>query len=236
VSTEELETAATESVALDGDDITVIREPHDGGNRRRIAWIAGGVVVVLVGIAAVAYAVQDDDPSGAVSAASPTTLAETPDAAAVTTVPKAVDPAPTTAVVLPSSPAAPPVRVPPSAPVAIAPPAGPAVTTPVATTPPPGSPSDLQWTAPASLRIKTGTSVTITVKATNPARGVVTLPTPLSCAPTLDNSGMCVQTTQEIAAGQSASAQWKIDAAGIAPGTYTMNPAGHLRTPDTVTA
>jgi hypothetical protein len=232
--TERVPTADATQI-LPGDDITVVPDRHDGAPRRRATGIIGAVVAVVLIVGVIALATRDDDPNAAVATdASPTPSAETP-AAAPTTVARVDKPIPTTVPVAAAPPAsvAPPVPVPQN-PVVVAPaptvPAAPPTT--IGTAPA----SSIVWTAPASVTVKTGKSTTIAVRAHNPAAGVISLPQPLSCAPTLDNSSMCTAVIQEIAPGQTATASWTVSAVGIAPGNYTLNFAGLLKIPVTVTA
>ena len=44
----------------------------------------------------------------------------------------------------------------------------------------------------------------------------------MSCAPRLDHSEMCPEMVQLVAAGQSASATYTIEASGMAKGHYTL--------------
>jgi hypothetical protein len=174
------------------------------------------------------------------------------------------DDTPTTRVqTQPSQPAAvvplPVSNVPKKLPAAVAPPTAPAATakttpnvvasspasTPNAAAPAPTAapqpqtspPSALQWTAPASISVKHGAKTTIHVTAHNPTKGTITLPNPLSCAPTLDNSGFCVEMAQLVQPGASASATYTIDATNVAPGHYTLAiEGGLLKIPATVTS
>src|SRR4029079_2867586 len=91
--------------------------------------------------------------------------------------------------------------------------------------------SRLTWTAPATLRIASGGSASLAVVAHNPTDGTITLPHPLACTPRLDQGEICTEMAQMIGAGQSASAQYTIDAHGIAPGNYTLKIEGVLTIP-----
>jgi hypothetical protein len=84
--------------------------------------------------------------------------------------------------------------------------------------------------------MKHGTTKTITVSAHNPTDGTITLPMPLSCTPTLDNSGVCEALAQLLGPGQTASATYTIDARTIAPGTYKLMLEGVRTIVVTVTA
>jgi len=86
----------------------------------------------------------------------------------------------------------------------------------------------LTWSAPASMTIASGKTASLSVTAHNGSDGTVTLPHPLSCTPRLDHGEFCAEVVQLIGAGQSASAQYTIDARGIAAGNYTLNIEGVL--------
>jgi hypothetical protein len=73
------------------------------------------------------------------------------------------------------------------------------------------------------------------VSAHNGTDGTVTLPHPLACTPRLDGNGMCTEMAQIINSGASASAQYTIDAHGIAPGHYALRIEGALTIAVTVT-
>lgn len=241
VDVTERETAHLDATqVLPGDDIAVIPGPPDGGNRRRAAWIAGAVAALIVIAGAIALATRDDEPDPVVATDStPTTVAAEPKPPAVANKPKAKKPAPTTPAA--GKPvAAPPQSTPvpasiPSQPVA-APPSVPTPTVAPTTIPAAAPVSVVKWTAPKSVTLKTGTSTVISLSAHNPATGAVSLPRPLSCAPTLDTSEMCPQVIEKIQPGQTAGAQWTVNAVGIAPGKYTLNFAGILNIPVTVTS
>jgi hypothetical protein len=96
--------------------------------------------------------------------------------------------------------------------------------------------SALTWTAPGALTIAAEHSGPLSVTAHNPTDGTVTLSHPLACTPRLDHSEMCPEMVQLIPAGGSASAQYTIDAHGIAPGHYVLKIEGVLSVPVTVTA
>lgn len=93
----------------------------------------------------------------------------------------------------------------------------------------------LQWTAPSTITMKRGTEKTITVSVHNPTDGVVTLGVPLSCAPRLQNDGICPQVAQLVQPGTTASATYTIDANGVAPGNYTLTIEGVWKIRVTVT-
>jgi hypothetical protein len=96
--------------------------------------------------------------------------------------------------------------------------------------------SVLAWRAtPASLTIPTGETATVTVSAHNTGPGVVALPHPLSCAPRLQHDEMCEQSVQRILPGATATAQYTIDAAGVAAGSYRLNVEGVFTINVTVT-
>jgi hypothetical protein len=83
--------------------------------------------------------------------------------------------------------------------------------------------------------VTSGATKTLSVTAHNPTDGTVTLPHPLSCTPRLDHGEVCPEMVQLISAGQSASAQYTIDARGVAAGRYTLNIEGVLKVAVTVT-
>ena len=87
-------------------------------------------------------------------------------------------------------------------------------------------PSVLTWSAPRSFALPAGTSTLLAITAHNPTDGTVTLPHPLSCTPRLDHAEMCPEMVQLIGAGQSASANYTIDASGVAKGRYTLDDRG----------
>jgi hypothetical protein len=123
--------------------------------------------------------------------------------------------------------------------VAVAPPPPVAPTEPPVTAPPSYPPSALQWAAtPAALTIKSGGHRVLTVHVTNPTDGTVTLPHPLSCAPTLRGPkghmigfGVCEEMAQVMSPHDQLTQRYTIyatdtAAAGggaVAPGTYTAS-------------
>ena len=90
------------------------------------------------------------------------------------------------------------------------------------------SPDNTTYSTLATLSVAAGHSASLAVTAHNPSDGIVNLPHPLSCAPRLDHSEMCPEMVQQIPSGQSASAQYSINATGIAPGTYSLSIEGVL--------
>jgi len=96
----------------------------------------------------------------------------------------------------------------------------------------------LQWkTTPSAISIKAGGHKTFTVTVTNPTAGTVTLPQPLSCAPTLRGPkgatfgfGVCVEMVQVLSPHQVLSHTYTIYATDSAsaggnalkPGNYTV--------------
>ena len=231
---------------LPGDDITVLPDSPERRNRRRVAGIVGAVaaLVVIIG-AVVAAAASDGDSDPVVATNTPTTVAAANPAKKAAVAKKAKDkaktnaktPAPTTPQ---QSEIAPPKSTPapaliPAQPVA-APQTVPAATVAPTTVPAPAPTSVLEWTAPKSVTLKTGASIVVNLSVHNPAKGVVNIPRPLSCAPTLDNSEMCPQVTEALQPGSTGGAHWTVSAAGIKPGNYTLNFAGLVKIPVTVTA
>jgi hypothetical protein len=95
----------------------------------------------------------------------------------------------------------------------------------------------LQWSAsPAAVTVRSGEVTTVVVTVRNPSAGVVTLPTPLSCTPTLDGSGICPQKTDTVQPNSQRAQMYNVDARGIDPGSYSFNVEGGLfSVPVTVT-
>jgi hypothetical protein len=218
---------------LAGDDITVL--PGDRWPRfaRARLWISAAIIVAVAGAAVAVIATRDDTSKpAAVQLETPPTAAAGPVRTGAAT-PKVKTPAtrakPRPEAARPTSVAPPAprpvVHVPVPAPrnqPAVTPNTAPPATAPVPTSPP----SVLQWTVPPSVTIMAGKTVLVAVMVTNPSKGVVTLPHPLSCAPRLDDSEVCSETVQRIAPDASASATYRLDAHGIAPGTYSLSIEG----------
>jgi hypothetical protein len=225
----------------DGDDIEVIPagpgDPPRPGRRRRlvVALVVAAVVLSALGILFVTRGSATKPVL--VATTTPTTLASPPVAAHVkpkaTVAPK--KPAPTVAAVVTApSTLLFPSPTPATAIQQVTNPPATAPTTAAAAPPQQFGPSVLTWTAPGSLTITAGQSKAMSVTAHNPTNGTVTLPHPLACTPRIDNSGMCTEMVQLIGPGQSASAQYMIDATGIAPGHYSMRIEGVLTVSVTV--
>jgi hypothetical protein len=224
---------AQEAPAAEGDDIVVI--PADSGDplgpSRRGIVAAAGIVAILVIVGAIALVARHSSPSTRLQTAPQSTVAQIPVVAkgpkltpvkpktgppiAVATVEQTVAPTTAARVVVPASVAA--QTTPPT----------PAPTT---TPPPPKQygPSVLTWDQPHQLTIRAGYTKVLPVTAHNPTDGTVNLPHPLSCAPRLDHSEMCPEMVQPMGPGQSASAQYTIDARGVAKGNYTLSIEGVL--------
>jgi hypothetical protein len=225
----------------DGDDIEVIPagpgDPPAPGRRRRlvVALVVAAVVLSALGILFVTRGSATKPVL--VATTTQTTLASPPVAAHVkpkaTVAPK--KPAPTVAAVVTApSTLLFPSPTPATAIQQVTNPPATAPTTAAAAPPQQFGPSVLTWTAPGSLTIAAGQSKAMSVTAHNPTNGTVTLPHPLACTPRIDNSGMCTEMVQLIGPGQSASAQYMIDATGIAPGHYSMRIEGVLTVSVTV--
>jgi hypothetical protein len=225
----------------DGDDIEVIPAgPGDSpapGRRRRlvVALVVAAVVLSALGILFVTRGSATKPVL--VATATQTTLASPPVAAHVkpkaTVAPK--KPAPTVAAVVTApSTLLFPSPTPATAIQQVTNPPATAPTTAAAAPQQQFGPSVLTWTAPGSLTIAAGQSKAMSVTAHNPTNGTVTLPHPLACTPRIDNGDMCTEMVQVIGHGQSASAQYVIDATGIAPGHYSMRIEGVLTVSVTV--
>jgi hypothetical protein len=208
----------------DGDDITVIPEPvgPPPRNRRRIFFLTAAAVVLIVAVVAIVLGTRDNSTSD-VQAASPKPVVTSPPA-----VKKHKPPSTKKKVTKPvTHVTTAPVVVQPQTPVSS--PAVDATTVPSATIPPQpqASPiSVLQWNAPSSITIKTGTIQAIHISAYNPSNGVVTLPVPLSCELRLQHDEVCPQMAQLINPGETANAAFRIIAVDVKPGTYTLNVEG----------
>lgn len=233
-----------ENPVLDGDDITIVTDPVAPSHRRRtraaiIAGAVGAVVIVAVVVALATHKssghrrvnVADAPTTAAPAAIGPAVSAVATTGTAASTPAGGVAAAPTTVGTnagasgsAGSSSGAAPAPPPASAPS----------TTPTA---PPASPvSVLAWSAsPASLSITAGSSATITVTVRNPSDGVVTLPVPLSCAPTLDGSGVCPEMAQLVQPHAQFQQGYTVTA-NVAPGSYKLPiENGLFRVPVTVT-
>ena len=215
----------------DGDDIEVVPagpgDPPGGpGRRRRLVVAAAVTAALLLVVGGIAFVTRGSSTHPVlVAAPAETTVAGPPVAAQIK--PKTT--------VAPKKPPATAIATAPSTVVFPSPTPATAIQsvtnpTPPATAAPPQQfgPSVLTWTAPGSLMIAAGQRKPMSVTAHNPTKGTVTLPHPLACTPRIDNSEMCTEMAQFIGAGQSASAQYTIDATGIAPGHYTMRIEGVL--------
>jgi len=226
---EAVDTARHAPATADGDDIQVIPAEIDEpvGLSRRHALAGAVIVLALVVVVAVALSTRHSRPTtGVQTKAAPSTLAP--------------------AAVAPKGSARPPIKSPPiavatventAAPTTVRavvpPPATAAATTPA---PPPTTAPEpkqygasvLTWDAPRTLSVAAGHTAALAVTAHNPSDGIVNLAHPLSCTPRLDHSEMCPEMVQQIASGQSASAQYTIDAKGIAKGTYSLSIEGVL--------
>jgi hypothetical protein len=217
----------------DGDDIVVIPggAPDEPGGRQLVLIIAAALVSIGVIVAAIAVLTRHDGKTGqvAVRPPSPTAPVRTqahpqPKAKAK---PRHSSPASTverSAV----------VTLPKQTPVTAA---SPAVSSPPQTVAPPTVPtappkqygaSALTWSAPHTMTVAAGKTASLTVVAFNHTDGVVNMPHPLSCAPRLDHTEVCVEMVQSLQPGASASAKYTIDARGIAPGHYTLQIEGVL--------
>jgi hypothetical protein len=220
----------------EGDDIVVVPGPGDAERtrRRRAAFALGGVAGALVIVGGIALLARNLDSGPAVvQTSSPTTIDtkaissehSTTTVAAKTTTPAVVaTTAPTTA--------APQTVV--TSPAIVPPPTAPPIVSPTVAAVAQYGASVLTWTAPSTLTVASGKTAPLAVTAHNPTNGTVTLPHPLACTPRLDHTGVCAEMVQLIGAGQSASAQYTIDAKGIAPGKYSLSIEGVLTVAVTV--
>jgi len=230
----------TRIIPADGDDIVVIPANPDGPERParvRPVWALVGLVAALLIVVGVAMLARRHETKSTIATTASTTLA--PKAIVSTKPKKAIAPVTT----------APPTVSVPAAVVTTVPHTNPAQTVvtsgtvahnvaPPPTVPPPPKQygaAALTWTAPPTLTIGSGKTAALAVTAHNGTDGTVTLPHPLSCTPRLDQSGVCTEMAQIIGSGQSASAQYTIDAHGIAPGHYTLTIEGVLTIAVTVT-
>ena len=218
---------------LEGDDITILPGNVSRPRRRRrpaLALTAAGVLLAAI----VAAAALRHPASGRVRTSAPPVST----VAAAKTAPRA-RPAPTTVAQASRPSAAPPssaavihsTTAPTHAPLPVTSPR------PIVTPMPGGTvaaprvvpSSALHWDAPDTVTVKSGASVAFSVRAVNPTDGIVELPNPLSCAPSLDNSTVCAAVVQIIGPGQAAAARYTISAGGVRPGTYVLSIEG-LRT------
>jgi hypothetical protein len=220
----------------EGDDIVVVPAEVDEpvGLSRRHALAGAAIVSILVVIVAVALFTRHSRPTTAVRTASPAASAPVPvvDKTPAKVKPKSSPPAAIATVASTSAPTTVAAAVPPATVSAATTPATPVPTT--AAPPKQYPPSALTWDQPHRLTIPAGSARVLPVTAHNPTNGTVDLPHPLSCAPRLDHSEMCPEMVQQIGPGQSASAQYTIDAKGIAKGTYTLSIEGVLTVQVTV--
>jgi hypothetical protein len=221
---------------FDGDDIVVVPDAAPHRRRRFRALVIGAVVVVLAASVGIAIAATRDDGNTSVRTVTPRRPTPAPASPPPRTPPKRPVVHKPRASVAPHTPVSSPPAVavaPPPPPPAVAP------TEPPATAPPSYPPSVLQWNAtPAALTIKSGGHALLTVHVTNPTDGTVTLPHPLSCAPTLRGpkghvigSGVCAEMAQLMAPHDRLTQRYTIyatdtAAAGgdaLAPGYYTLS-------------
>lgn len=230
---------ATRAIPVAGDGIVVIPGGGDleGPRRARVMLVGGVIIAVLALVVGIAVAARDAGSTTRVRTAAPPILPSRPLVSkhvAPTRPKRAVPrakPATTVAVTVPTTAPRTALRAPP-APVVT--PATPRIkvsaTDPPTTAAPPKQygPSVLTWTVLRSFELPAGTSKLLPITAHNPTGGTVTLPHPLSCAPRLDHGEMCPEIVQLIAAGRSASANYTIDATGIAKGHYTLSIEGVL--------
>jgi hypothetical protein len=229
----EVSAGATE--ILPGDDITIITDAPavESGHRRRVLLGVAALVIVLALVAVIALTRDDTKP---------TAVRTTPVVGPPPLAPSREQTTPKPARKPAAKPRTKQTAAAATTPQTQAPVTAPPNTVPVsAVVPPPTTPkqyptSALTWTAPSTLTIKYGTQKTISVTAHNPTDGTVTLPHPLSCAPTLDGSGVCAEMAQLIAPGASAHADYVIDAHYVAPGAYTLNVEGVWKIAVTVTS
>ncbi len=232
-----LETQRMPAVPAEGDDIVVVPAggPEDPANRRPLLTMAA-LVVALVIVAALALVARNHGSSTtAVRTTTPTTLATKPIVASGHPEPTVREKGTAATIPTTTAPTAPTVATQPTvanAPRQVVPST---VTTPtIPPAPKQYGASALTWSAPTSLTIASGATATLSVTAHNPTDGTVTLAHPLSCTPRLDHGEMCPEMTQLIGSGQSAGAQFTIDAHGIAAGHYTLSIEGVLSIPVTV--
>jgi hypothetical protein len=235
---------STPVVPLEGDNIVVLPDGGDGhgGDRapRRSRPVLVGAVtlalVLIIGVIALVTHGSSSKPRLQTTSPPPSL----PVVAKVHRTPAKPHQKPKPKVAITTVPATLPKTSVTSGHVVVAPPSPPA-STPVAPTPTTVEPiaqygpSVLQWAAPGPLVIAGGASKTFSITAHNPTPGMVTLPHPLSCAPRLDHSEVCPEVVQVISPQQSASAQYTIDARGVAAGHYTLRIEGVLTIDVTVT-
>jgi hypothetical protein len=225
----------TRVIPAEGDDIVVVPAEVDEpvGLSRRHALAGAAIVSVLVVIVAVALFTRHSRPTTAVRT-SPATNAQVP---VVAKTPAKVKPksSPPPAIATVESTTAPTTVAAAAPPATVSAATTPATPVPTTAAPPKQyPPSVLTWDQPQRLTIRAGFTKMLPVTAHNPTDGTVNLPHPLSCAPRLDNSEMCPEMVQQIGPGQSASAQYTIDAKGIAKGTYHLKIEGVLTVQVTV--
>jgi hypothetical protein len=218
---------------------------RDGGSRRKIALIAGGagIVLVITAIAALAFRTDDTKPAAHVVTQSPSTdvpasvpaSAPTSTRPRVTTTTQTAAPATTATIAAPTTTVA--AKSNTNTPIATAPTtAAPHAVPPSHGATPPASPiSVLQWSGPTSVTVATNGKKPVSVGAHNPSAGIVSLPHPLSCAPTLQHDEVCPEMVQMIASGATARASFVVDATNVEPGVYTLSIEGVRNITVTVT-
>ena len=238
-----LETTRVTPVAGDGVAVIPAVGAPEGPRRTRVLLVGGGIVAILVLVAGIAVAARGAGSTTRVRSTSPPIFPSNPlvskhvaTARPKPTVPR-LKPTAAVAVTMPTNPPRTALTAPPAS---VATPATPRLS--VSGTDPPTTaalpkqygPSVLTWSAPRSFALPAGTSKLLAITAHNPTGGTVTLPHPLSCAPRLDHGEMCPEMVQLIGAGQSASANYTIDASGVAKGRYTLDIEGVLTVAVTV--
>lgn len=238
-----LETTRATPVAGDGIVVIPAVDAPEGPRRARVLLVGGGIVAILVLAAGIAVAARGAGSTTRLRTTSPSILPSKPLVSkhVAKTRPKPTvprdKPAATVAVTMPTSPPRTALTAPPAS---VAAPATPRLsvsgTAPPTTAAPPKQygPAALTWSAPRSFELAAGTSKLLAITAHNPTDGTVTLPHPLSCAPRLDHGEMCPEMVQLVGAGQAASANYTIDASGVAKGHYTLDIEGVLTVAVTV--
>jgi hypothetical protein len=227
---------------FDGDDIVVVPDPPTRRRRSR-AFVIGVVVVLLAAGTGIAIAATRDSGRQTVRTVAPTRPAPALTPPKRPPVKKHARAPKPPASIAPQTPvSSPPVVVAPLPPPPVAP------TQPPVTAPPSYPPSVLQWSAtPAALTIKSGGHASFTVHVINPTNGTVTLPHPLSCAPTLRGPkghtigfGVCVEMAQIMSPHETLTETYVIKASSdgnaLAPGTYTASVENLFDVKVTITA
>jgi hypothetical protein len=220
---------------LDGDDIVVVPDATPSRHRRARALMIGAVVVLLAAGVGIAVAVtRDDGKSSTVRTVTPKRPPPTRPSPPPRTPPKKPIARKPPASIAPQTPvSSPPVVPAPPPPPPVAP------TQPPVTAPPSYPPSVLQWKAtPDALTIKSGGHAALTVHVTNPTDGTVTLPHPLSCAPTLRGPkghvigfAVCEEMAQVMNPHDTLTQRYTIyatdtaspDGGALSPGYYTLS-------------